>query len=103
MGSPAVHGGEDVTLRRIGLATPSTDVLAAVHDVQVIQETEGLDAIVEDHDTIVDTIVTPTQTITVADTPPKPKGIHWSLLDEDEIKSIPPLQVLWERDDQPVR
>lgn len=98
------HGFFDLEwamLRRVGLTTPSTDVLAAVHDVQVISEAEDLDAIVEDHDTIVDAIVTPTQTITVTDAPPKPKGIHWSLLDADEIEAIPPLQVLWKRDGRP--
>jgi 5-formyltetrahydrofolate cyclo-ligase len=87
--------------RRIGLADADTEVLAAVHDVQVVPARENRDELAADHDTIVDAIVTPTETIGVADAPPKPAGIHWDLLDRGEIESIPPLRRLWERDGKP--
>lgn len=87
--------------RRVGLADAATDVLAAVHDVQVVSTRADRDDIAADHDTVVDAIVTPTETVLVDDAPPKPEGIDWALLDEEEIESIPPLHALWERDGEP--
>jgi 5-formyltetrahydrofolate cyclo-ligase len=97
------HGYFDLEwamLRQIGLATEETRVVAAVHDVQVLEEGRS-DELVADHDTIVDYIVTPTQTYRVEDAPPKPEGIYWELLSQAEIQKTPPLKTLWEREGEP--
>jgi 5-formyltetrahydrofolate cyclo-ligase len=88
-------------LREIGLVDEDTLVVAAVHDVQVLSEERSSESVIADHDTIVDYVVTPTRTIDVEDAPPKPEGIYWDLLDESEIREIPPLKTLWERAGKP--
>jgi hypothetical protein len=45
-------------------------------------------------DTLVDWIITPTRTIEVERTRPKPSGIDWELLDPTLLDNIPPLQEL---------
>lgn len=98
------HGYFDLEwamLRQVGLVNEDTVVVAAVHDVQVLSDGEMADEMAADHDTIVDYVVTPTETIHVEDAPPKPSGIHWELLSETEIRAIPPLEELWERAGEP--
>lgn len=97
------HGFFDLEwamLRKIGLATEDTRVVAAVHDVQILEEKHSNDY-VADHDTIVDYIVTPTAVHRVEGAPPKPEGIYWDLLSEGKIRGIPPLETLWERAGRP--
>ena len=97
------HGFFDLEwamLRNIGLATKETRVVAAVHDVQVLQEERSAEY-AADHDTIVDYIVTPTEVYRIEGAQPKPEGIYWDLLSEGEIRDIPPLETLWERAGRP--
>jgi len=97
------HGFFDLEwamMREVGLADASTDVVADIHDVQLLEDREG-QALAEDHDTIVDVIVTPGQTRLIEDSPLKPKGLNWSLLDKEEVFDMPPLQTLWERAGKP--
>jgi len=98
------HGFFDLEwamLRRVGLATADTLVVAAVHDVQLLPEADAPSGMVADHDTVVDHVVTPTRTHRVEGERRKPSGIHWPLLTEAEIRSIPPLETLWKRDGRP--
>ena len=98
------HGYFDLEwamLREIGMVTEETVVIAAVHDVQFLEERGRAEAMVAEHDTIVDYVVTPSTTFEVEDAPPKPEGIHWDLLTESEIREIPPLETLWERAGRP--
>ncbi|MFB6161226.1 MAG: 5-formyltetrahydrofolate cyclo-ligase [Haloferacaceae archaeon] len=87
--------------RRVGLADADTAVVAAVHDAQLVDPSDAPDAIVAEHDTVVDRIVTPTRTVVVGDPPAKPEGVRWSLLDRETVDRIPPLRTLWERDGRP--
>jgi len=70
------HGFFDLEwamMRKIGLADEETDVVAVVHDVQVVDDIAGQDLAAE-HDTIVDAIITPTRTIDIESTPSKSEG-----------------------------
>lgn len=92
------HGYFDLEwamLREVNLVDEDTIVIAAAHDVQVI-EADMVDRaqLVEEHDTIVDYIITPSGIREVDDTSPKPQGIYWELLDDEDINSIPPLAEL---------
>lgn len=97
------HGFFDLEwamMREVGLADETTDVVAVVHDAQVLDDITG-QSLAADHDTIVDAIVTPTQTISIDEAPSKPAGIRWPLLDRDRVEGMPPLQTLWERAGRP--
>lgn len=97
------HGYFDLEwamMREIGLADEDTDVVAMVHDVQVLEDVEGRD-LAAAHDTIVDDIITPTRRIVIEDPPAKPEGLRWELLDRDEVAEMPPLETLWERAGRP--
>ena len=98
------HGYFDLEwamLRQIGLVNEDTVVVAAVHDVQALSDDEAADEMAADHDTVVDYVVTPTETAHVKNPPPKPSGIYWELLSETEIHAIPPLEELWKRAGEP--
>jgi 5-formyltetrahydrofolate cyclo-ligase len=97
------HGYFDLEwamMRQVGLANENTDVVAMVHDAQVLDDACGRD-LAADHDTVVDEIITPSKGITIEDPPRKPEGILWSLLDRDEVEEMPPLKTLWERAGSP--
>lgn len=74
----------------IGLADDSTPVIAAVHDVQVVDE--KLPA--SETDIVVDLIATPSRMIEVARHGRRPRGIKWDLITADWIAAIPPLKEL---------
>lgn len=64
-------------------------VATTVHEAQVVG-----DIALEPHDLAVDYVITPDETI-ATDTPyPKPGGIAWELLDEDDLRSMPILAEL---------
>jgi len=73
----------------LGLAGEETEVVAFVHDVQVIEEpmTPG------PTDISVDTIFTPTRTIPVT-RGRRPSGVKWDLLSAAQIAATPPLREL---------
>ena len=88
------HGFFDLEwamLCEIGLITPQTLVVAVAHDCQVIEQ----DFPPDPHDTIVDYIVTPSRTLKVNSTYPKPAGLFWEKISQDLLDTIPPLQELW--------
>jgi len=74
----------------IGLADDTTPVVAAVHDVQVVDE--KLPA--SETDIVVDLIATPTRMIEVARHGRRPRGIKWDLITADRIAATPPLKEL---------
>lgn len=74
----------------IGLADDSTPVIAAVHDVQVVDE--KLPA--SETDIVVDLIATPTRVIDVVRQSRRPRGIKWDLITPERIAAIPPLKEL---------
>lgn len=87
------HGFFDLEwamMREIGVVTEDTPVVAVAHDCQVLD----VDLDPQPHDTVVDYIVTPTQTITIPRTYQKPVGINWDILSKEMVDTIPPLQEL---------
>jgi 5-formyltetrahydrofolate cyclo-ligase len=95
------HGYFDLEwgmLRELDLVDETTPVVAVAHDVQILGENlVKRDELMAEHDTIVDHIVTPSGIQHVEDTPAKPQGIYWELLDEEDIAAVPPLVELDER------
>ncbi len=71
----------------LGIADEATLVVAAVHDVQVVEEK----LVPNPTDIIVDWIATPTRLHEVARTHVRPRGIRWELLSRDTITATPPL------------
>ena len=62
-------------LSTVGLCDETTAIVGAGHDVQVV----NVDVTVEDYDTAIDYIVTPTRLIETRHEYPRPsKGIIWS-------------------------
>ncbi|WP_460024862.1 5-formyltetrahydrofolate cyclo-ligase [Infirmifilum sp. SLHALR2] len=95
-----VHGGrvgkgggfsdlEFGILKSLGAIDDSTPVVTTVHDAQVV---EGIPML--KHDVPVDYVFTPTRAIKTQKVHPRPEGIYWELLSDEEIRSIPVLQEL---------
>jgi len=74
----------------IGLADDNTPVIAAVHDVQVVED--KLPA--SETDIVVDLIATPSRMIEVARPVRRPRGIKWHLITPEQIAATPPLKEL---------
>ena len=89
------HGYFDLEyamLSTVGLCDEKTAIVGAGHDVQVVD----VDVTVEDYDTAIDYIVTPTRLIETRHEYPRPsKGINWSRLAPGMREQIPPIQELW--------
>jgi 5-formyltetrahydrofolate cyclo-ligase len=87
------HGFFDLEwaiLSELGVVDDQTPVVVCVHDCQLVET--GLAP--SSHDTAGDWILTPTQTIRVAERHPNPSGIRWELMDEARIAEIEPLRQL---------
>ena len=74
----------------IGLADDATPVVAAVHDVQVVED--KLPA--SETDIVVDLIATPSRMIDVGRHARRPRGIKWHLVSPEQLAAIPPLKEL---------
>lgn len=74
----------------LGLADDQTPVVAAVHDVQVVEDKLHPN----ETDILVDLIATPTRLIEVERRGRRPRGIKWNLLSTEQIASTPPLREL---------
>jgi len=83
--------------RHFGLVDETTPILTTVHPCQILQEDLPMSA----HDEPVDFIATPEETIHAARSFPKPKGILWDLLSQEQIAAIPILQEIASRDAPP--
>lgn len=78
---------EYAILRELG--HPPVPVATTVHDLQLVDEFPW-----DETDLPLSVIVTPTQTITVADPPPPPAGIAWDRLTEKDLEDMPVLEDL---------
>jgi 5-formyltetrahydrofolate cyclo-ligase len=77
-------------LSALGVAHDDTPIVVVCHDVQVLDD----EFEPSPHDTLVDWIVTPTETIQVDRTRPKPSGIQWDRLQPEQLRGMPPLRDL---------
>ena len=74
----------------LGLASDTTPVVVAVHDVQVVED--KLPA--SETDIVVDLIATPSRIIEIERHGRRPRGIKWHLLPPELIATTPPLREL---------
>ena len=77
-------------MSELGIVNDATPVVVACHDVQVLD----MDLAPSPVDTLVDWIVTPTESIEVKRTRPKPLGIRWDRLQPHQWDSTPVLTEL---------
>lgn len=79
----------------MGAVNEDTAVITTVHDCQVV---DIPDQLVDDHDLMVDFIVTPTRVIKCEGEKSKPVGICWSKVTSQMLKEIPVLRILREKE-----
>ncbi|MHA1712991.1 MAG: 5-formyltetrahydrofolate cyclo-ligase [Candidatus Ranarchaeia archaeon] len=93
------HGYFDLEwamMYEIGVVTETTPVIAMVHDCQILEQ--YLPA--SPFDTIIDIIVSPTKVIRVPRGSSKPKRIYWEKLEPGMKEKIPPLNELFEMQEE---
>lgn len=76
--------------RAYGFLTADTPVVTTVHPLQVLEEALPR----ERHDLVVDWILTPEAALPTDPEGPRPEGIYWDLLTEEQIRAMPALQRL---------
>ncbi len=74
----------------LGIVDDRSPVAALVHDVQVVEDK----LFPSPTDILVDYIATPNKFHLIEDRAPRPRGIHWALLEPEQIAQTPPLQEL---------
>ena len=87
------HGYFDLEWRlfgELGLVDEATPIAAVVHDTQLLEQP----LIASADDVPVDLILTPTRTLRVARTEPRPRRIDWTRIEDTQLESIPPLREL---------
>ncbi len=76
-------------LRDLNLIDEDTPIFTTVHDVQIIDKAPK-----EEHDFIVDAIITPTRVARIERKYSQPKGIIWEKITKHQMKDIPTLKEL---------
>lgn len=79
--------------RQLGAVGEATPVLTTVHELQVVDD----DIPMTPHDVPVDVIVTPERVIRTGRRRPKPDGIRWDELSDEQVAAMPPLAHLGRR------
>ena len=74
----------------LGLADEQSLIVAAVHDVQIVEERLN----VSESDIALDFIATPSRLIEITRNRRRPRGVLWNEVSAEEIQSIPPLREL---------
>jgi len=82
--------------RALGLVDDDTPVVTTVHELQVLDEAVPMTA----HDVPLDLIVTPERVIRTRRRQPKPAGILWEKLSEEQLAAMPALAKLRRRADK---
>ncbi len=75
-------------LRHLGKVREYTPIVTTLHSLQVIEDRIPMRA----HDVPVDFAVTPDNVIAAPSLYPRPRGVLWDLLGEDQARAIPSLQ-----------
>jgi 5-formyltetrahydrofolate cyclo-ligase len=76
--------------RQLGAVGERTPVLTTVHELQVVDTDIPMTA----HDVPVDLVVTPDRVIRTRHKRPKPQGVRWEELSEEQLAAMPPLRAL---------
>ncbi|KAB2670330.1 5-formyltetrahydrofolate cyclo-ligase [Ochrobactrum sp. RH1CCR137] len=74
----------------LGLADEQSLIVAAVHDVQIVEERLN----VSESDIALDFIATPSRLIEITRNRRRPRGVRWNEVSAEEIQLIPPLREL---------
>lgn len=77
--------------RELGIVDDSTPVVTTVHDLQVVPDSE---IVMVGHDYPLDHIFTPTRSIATSHSYPKPTGVAWDVVEQDQFDGIPFLRSL---------
>jgi 5-formyltetrahydrofolate cyclo-ligase len=88
---------EYAMLREVDALDATVEVTTTVHALQVVEPSWELDP----HDVSLDVIATPDGVHQVDDPAAKPRGIDWDRLDPEDLETMPPLQALADRSDEP--
>jgi len=76
--------------RQLGAVDERTPVLTTVHELQVVDA----DLPMTEHDVPVDLVVTPDHVIRTGRKRPKPRGIRWNELSDQQLAEMPPLRAI---------
>jgi 5-formyltetrahydrofolate cyclo-ligase len=80
--------------REVGTIAEGAKIVTTVHDIQVVSSDE---LPMQDHDSPLDYIYTPTRTITTNTTYKQPTGVAWDFVRNDQFRDIPFLAELRDR------
>lgn len=80
--------------RALGKITPETPIATTIHSSQLVPDA---DMTLEPHDSPLDFIATEAELIVTGNTAPRPTGVHWDAVREDQYRSIPFLAELRQR------
>ena len=72
--------------RESGLLSESTPIVTTVHQVQTVESIP-----LTSHDIPLDFFITPVEVVSCTEPPPRPQGIHWNELNEEQVSAIPVL------------
>ena len=75
--------------REAGLLNESTPIITTVHPIQTVDSIP-----LTTHDIPLDWFITSNEIVPCTEPPPRPHGIHWNELDEEQIEAIPVLSEL---------
>jgi len=76
-------------LREFGLVGEETPIFTTVHDLQIVSSAPK-----EEHDFVVDAIITPSKIVRLERKYPQPRGIIWERLSKDDLTAMPILNEL---------
>ena len=79
---------EYALLRMEGKIREYTPILTTVHPVQILEERLPM----RGHDIPIDFVVTPEQVIAAPSLHPRPRGVIWEILHEEQIQAVPALR-----------
>lgn len=77
--------------REVGIVNDATPVVTTVHDLQVVDNSE---IIMVGHDYPLDYVFTPTRSIPTSHSYPRPTGVAWDVVQQDQFDGIPFLRSL---------
>lgn len=80
--------------REMGLVRPETPIVTTVHSSQLVDDDE---IVMVSHDSPLDWIITPEETIETRSPYPQPSGVIWEAIQPDQYRDIPFLASLRER------
>lgn len=85
---------ETAIFRELGTVTAETPMATTIHSSQLV---DGSEIIIEPHDSPLDFVATDRELIVTGNDAPRPGGVHWDAVREDQFETIPFLRDLHQR------